>query len=174
MEFLLTFWSQVKSLELCYSKFSRLIQSQARQLNRAYSTLSVLEKVFSARKRLLHHATEAFLLKLEAAIFLSTVNRHGFLNLLEQLEERCMEPGPSAHYRERLLACHFILDCQSGGPLAVARDDAAALLAQLAAAPGAAAAAALRGAIGRLRLAPPPPPPPPPTPSTRAVLATSA
>ena len=150
VQFLLALWFRVKAVESCHIKFFKMMQSQTRQLHRSNYNLSLLEKVLgSGRKKLLRREAEALLLKLDAASFLSSVNKAGFLNLLAELEERCMEPGPSAAYRERLLACRFVVDCAPAGPLTAMRAEVAAIAAQLSGAVR--PAAALRGAIDSLR-----------------------
>ena len=111
VDFLLTFWERVKAVENCHAKFMKIAQSRQRTLLQSHAGLSVLAKLFgSRRQRALRREAEALLLELDAADFVALANLAGFLRLLEELQERCMEPGPSAACRERLLACRFVVD----------------------------------------------------------------
>jgi hypothetical protein len=129
LDFLLKFWVRVKAVESCHTNFMRIAQCQLRQLRRLQPSLTLLERMMgSRRKRLMREDAKALILKLDAADFIASVNRNGFLKILQEFEDRVMEAAPADFYRERLLACQFVIDSAPAGRIAEVRADAAALL----------------------------------------------
>ena len=129
VNFLLTFWARVQKVEKSHVSFIKLVQSQLRSLQKNESSKSLLYNLLGSRQNgALRHDAEVLMQKLVGAAFIAEVNRAGFLELLDELEERCSEGALATAYRERLLACRFVHDNAAHGRLDEIRAQVVALL----------------------------------------------